>query len=144
MKALLIGERSAGMTAVEIYNDSGELVWAHRWFTDGCDRSGYIAGLCDAYDCMRQCADVAGYDGCDVDEDGAPVPFDTEDTTGVMLQYDTASGWSLGADARSLGQSHEIIDALMLAGMIETDEEHADHVGNDVVTAIADHIGNAK
>lgn len=144
MKALLIGESSAGMTAVEIYNDSGELVWSHRWFADGCDRSEYVAGLCDAYDCMIQCADVASYDGCDVDEDGAPMPFDTEPTTGIILQYETASGWSLGEDARSFGQSEEIIDALMMVGMIEPDEEHVDHVGKDVVAAIAEHIRNAK
>ena len=29
MKAQLIGERSGGMTAVEIYNDDG-LVWSHE------------------------------------------------------------------------------------------------------------------
>jgi hypothetical protein len=145
MKALLIGDWSEGMTAVEIYNYIGELVWSHRWFTDGGDDwAGYIAGLCEAYDRMRQCADVASYDGCDVDEDGAPVRFDADISTGVMLQYDTASGWSLGERILRLEQSHEIIDALMLVGMIKADGEHPDYVGDDVVTAIADHIRNAK
>lgn len=140
MKALLIGERSAGMTAVEVYNDNNDLVWAHRWFDNGCSTSGYISGLCDAFDCMRQCADVAMFDGGEIDDDGDPVAMDTETTTGVMLEYDTETGWSLGDEGRTLGQSSEIIDACMVAGLIEADDDHDDHADSDVVVAIAKHI----
>jgi len=140
MKARLIGERSAGMTAVEIFDGEENLVWAHRWFDNGCSTSGYISGLCDAVDCMRQCADVAMFDGGEIDDDGDPVAMDTEATTGVMLEYDTAGGWALGEDGRHLGQSSEIIDALMLAGVIDPDNEHDDHADSDVVIAIAKHI----
>jgi len=140
MKARLIGERSAGMTAVEIFDGEENLVWAHRWFDNGCTTSGYISGLCDAFDCMRQCADVAMFEGGEIDDDGEPVAMDTEVTTGVMLEYDTESGWSLGDDARTLGQSREIIDACMAAGLIEADDDHEDNADGEVVAAIAKHI----
>jgi len=140
MKAQLIGERSAGMTAVEIYSDNNDLVWAHRWFGNGCRTSGYISGLCDAFDCMADCADAAMFDGGEIDEDAAPVAMDTESTTGVMLEYDTKTGWSLGEEARNLGQSSEIIDACMVAGLIGADDEHEDHPESDVVAAITKHI----
>lgn len=140
MKAQLIGERSAGMTAVEIYNDENDLVWAHRWFDNGCSTSGYICGLCDAFNCMADCDYVAMFDGGEIDDDGDPVAMDTESTTGVMLEYDTKTGWSLGDGARNLGQSSEIIDACMVAGLIEADADHEDNADSDVVAAIAKHI----
>jgi len=140
MRAHLIGERSAGMTAVEIINDSGHLVWAHRWFDEGGSTAGYIAGLCAAYDAMVDCADVALFDGGEIDDDGAPVEMDTETTTGGMLEYDTATGWDGSEIDRSYGQSREIIDALMLADLIPADDEHADYADDDVVVAVATHI----
>ena len=141
MRAKLIGERSAGMTAVEVYNDvNTDLVWSYRWFADGATTSSYIAELCDAYDCMRQCDNVADFDRGGVDDDGAPIVMDDGDTTGVMLEYSAATGWVLGDDARRMGQSSEIIDACMLAGLLEPDDEHAAHVVDDVVVAIAAHL----
>lgn len=140
MKAQLIGERSAGMTAVEIYDENNDLVWAHSWFDNGCSTSGYISGLCDAFDCMADCADVAMFDGGEIDDDGTPVAMDTESTTGVMLEYDTKTGWSLGDDGRTLGQSSEIIDACMAVGLIAADGDHEDNADGDVVAAIAKHI----
>lgn len=140
MKALLIGERSAGMTAVEIFDREETLVWAHRWFDNGCTTSGYIYGLCDAFDCMRKCADVVRFDGGEIDDDGEPVAMNTESTTGVMLEYDTEGGWRLREDARTLGQSSEIIDACMVAGLIEADDDHEDNADGEVVVAIAKHI----
>lgn len=141
MKARLIGERNAGMTAVEIFDGEDNLVWANQWFDNGCTTSGYIDGLCDAFDCMHQCDDVEMFDGGQIDDDGKPVAIDTEATTGVMLEYATESGWSLGEDARTLGQqSSEIIDACMAAGLIEADDYHEDNAYGEVVAAIAKHI----
>jgi len=144
MKALLIGEQSAGMTAVEIFDGEDNLVWAHRWFDNGCSTAGYISGLCDAFDCMRQCADVAMFDGGETDDDGDPVAMDTESTTGVMLEYSTETGWSIGDGARTLGQSSEIIDACMVVGLVEADDVHEDHADSDVVVAIANHLKSAE
>lgn len=137
MKAKLIGEKSAGMTAVEIYDNNDDLIWSHRWFDNGCTNDGYIAGLIDAVDCMLGCAAVSSFDGGEIDSDGDPIPIDTHPTTGVMLVYDTETGWALGDDARRMGQSSEIIDALMLAGMLDKDDEHADDA---IVAAIANHL----
>lgn len=142
MRAQLIGEKSGGMTAVEIYGDGGDLVWSHRWFDAGCAGAGYVDGLCDALDCIMDCADVYGFDGGEVDDDGDAVAMDTESTTGVMLEYDTAAGWSLGEAARTHGQSAEIVDALMLAGLLGADAEHPDHADDPIVRAIFEHIVN--
>jgi hypothetical protein len=130
------------MTAVEVYNKDEELVWSHQFFQDGgVDGDKYIAGMCTAWDCLRDCADVGDYDGGDVDEDGLPVPYDTEETTGIILEYDSETGWSLGSDARKLGQSEEILDACMVAGLVEKDEEFCPEVcSDDDVVAIAKHI----
>lgn len=140
MQSKLIGELSAGMTAVEIYDNGDDLVWSHRWFDNGCTGDGYVAGLIDAVNCMRDCAAVSGFDGGEIDSDGDPIPIDTHPTTGVMLIYDTETGWALGDDARRMGQSGEIIDALMLAGILAKDEEHADHAGDAIVAALANHL----
>lgn len=144
MKAKLIGESSAGMTAVEIYDNPGTLVWSHRWFDDGATGSGYIKGLCDAWDCMVDCADVDVFEGGAFDEDGDPIAFDDGATTGVMLEYDGDSKtWTIGDDARCLGQSMEIVDACMIAGLIPADDSHEDHVADDIVVAVAKHIASA-
>lgn len=140
MKAKLIGEGSAGMTAVEIYDNDGSLVWAHKWFDNGCTREGYIAGLADAVECMRNCEQYGMFENGEIDEDGDAVPLDTYPTTGVMLEYDTQGGWALGADARSLGQSSEIIDALMLAGLLPKDAEHEDRSVDTAAVAIANRL----
>ena len=143
MQAKLIGESAAGMTAVEIYNDEGVLVWARQWFTDGCSSSGYVEGLRDVVDCMRNCANVRRFEGGEVDDNGDPVRMDVEETTGVMAVYDSRSGWALGDDARGLGeQSSEIVDALMVAGLVPTDSEHEDRLGSEVMASIQQTIND--
>ena len=89
---------------------------------------------------MLECADYAGYDGGDVDDDGDPVPLDVASTTGVMLEYDTDTGWRLGECARTHGQSREIVDACMAVGLIEPDAEHDADDDSEVVAAIVRHI----
>lgn len=141
MKALLIGERSAGMTAVEIFDADNNLVWAHQYFQMGATTGEYIAGMCQVWDDMVGCTDVADYEGGDYDEDGEPVDMDDADTTGVILEYDSESGtWTVGPDARRMGQSEEVLDACMLAGLIPPDAEHEERADDDVVRAVAEHI----
>ena len=137
LQARLIGERSAGMTAVEIHDGNGKLIWSHKWFLDGCSASGYVDGLRDAIDCMRNCANVRKFEGYTDN----PQLIDVEDDTGIMAIYDTRTGWSLGDDAHTMGQqSSEIVDALMLAGLLPANAEHVDKQHGDIVAAIAKHL----
>lgn len=139
MEARLIGEKSAGMTAVEIYNGNGDLVWSHRYFDDGATHRGYINGLQQAWDDMRNCADVSDYEGGMVDDDGEPEIMDCDGYTGIMLEYDSETDtWTIGEDARRLGQSAEIVDACMIAGLIDSDGEQ--DVDSDVVQDIVRHV----
>lgn len=141
MRAQLIGESSAGMTAVEIYNDNEDLVWSNNWFANGATGSYYNYGLCEAWDCMRDCADVADYDGGEFGDDGEPVPMDVAATTGIILEYDSNTNtWAMGADARNMGQSEEILDACMSAGLLPADDIHDDRADDKTVNAIVDHI----
>lgn len=139
MKAQLIGETSAGMTAIEIYNSNGDLVWSHMYFADGATAGGYIDGLSQVYDDLTNCADVEDYDGCDYDEEGNVVCYDDSDTTGVIATFDSEKGWELSEDFYIFGQSVEIIDALMAAGIIEKDDDHEDRF-DDVAAKIAEYI----
>lgn len=144
MKAQLIGENSAGMTAVEIFDNAGTLVWSHMWFENGASKRGYIDGLCAAWDCLVDCGDVDGFDGGAFDEDGEPVVFNDGATTGVMLEYDSDSKtWTIGDDARCLGQSSEIVDACMIAGLIPADDDHEDQADDADVKAVAEYIVKA-
>lgn len=81
MKAKLIGESSAGMTAVEIYDNTNNLVWSKRYFEYGATAQGYKTGMLDAYNDMINCGDVSGYDISDDNEE-----HDTDDTTGVVCE----------------------------------------------------------
>lgn len=141
MKARLIGESSAGMTAVEIYKDD-TLVWSHIWFEQGATTQGYIRGLCEAWDCMLDCNDYDQFEGGLYDEDGEPVPVDDSSTTGVILEYDGRT-WKAGEDARRMGQSEEILDACMVAGIVPTDGAHADWGDNETTEAVARYIMEA-
>ena len=138
MKAQLIGERSAGLTAVEIYSDDGELVWSNTYFDDGASDAYYTRGLFDAWSDMRNAAEVQDYEGGNFDEAGNPQAIDIYSSTGVMLEYSTSdNNWSIGDDARTLGQSREIVDACMLAGLIPADDEHDDLDDDDRAHDIA-------
>lgn len=144
MKAYLIGEKTGGMTAVEIFNYVG-LVWSSEWLSDGCSAGGYVAGLCRAFDAMADCTNVDCYEGQALDEDGNMIYFDDTESTGVMLEYDSSTGvWIAGECARTHGQSSEIVDACMVAGLVSPDEEHADHADDDIVQAIARHIARRR
>ncbi len=139
MIAKLIGERSAGMTVVEIY-DGDNLVWSHMYFADGATRREYINGLCQAYDDMVGAGDVGQYEGCDYDEDGEVIQYSDDETSGTILEYDSETGtWTVGD---RYGQSDEILDALMLIGAIPADYMHADRIEDAVVNAIMHHVRN--
>ena len=137
-EARLIGETSAGMTAVEIYKNE-DLVWSHYYFTNGATYKGYIDGLCQAVDDMINLDSVDEYEGCDQDEDGNVIQYDDSTTTGVIASYTSAGGWDVSDDFRRYGRSHEIIDALMVAGIVPEDEDHEDAI-NDTIEKIAKYV----
>jgi hypothetical protein len=86
---------------------------------------------------MRNCAAVRNYEGFTDN----PQPIDVDDNTGIMAIYDTRTGWSLGDDAHTMGQqSSEIVDALMVVGLLPANAEHADKQHGDIVAAIAKHL----
>lgn len=79
------------------------------------------------------CSEVDICDGCDYDD------FATND---VIATFDSESGrWELAEDFHHYGQSVEIMDALMAAGIIEKDDDH-DNRFDTVTTKIAEHIHN--
>ena len=138
MIAKLIGEKSAGMTAVEIYNGD-DLVWSHMYFGDGATHQGYIDGLCQVARDMLNCQDVGQYEGCDLDDNDEPVNYDTTDTTGVIAEYNSETHiWTVGA---RYGQSDEILNALIWAGLVKADAEYdPESAESDVVSAVYDAI----
>ena len=148
MRAELIGESSAGMTAVQIYDSNGDLVWSCEWFGGGATTYYYRQGLCDAWDCMYRCADWRDFDGCAEDDDGNPIDFDCAATTGIILEYDSDTDtWTPGDAARHMGQSGEILDACMAAGLIPADADHEEYVdgwhgemGAETIRIITAHI----
>jgi len=104
--ARLIGEHSAGMTAVQIYNGD-RLVWSHEYFTDGATHQEYIDRMHQAYDDMVSCADYAQYEGCDYNDDMSVHDYDDGDTTGVDLVYDNGE-WTI-IDPTMHGQNMDFL-----------------------------------
>jgi len=122
MRAKLIGESSAGMTAVEIYDDQDNLVWSQHWFDNGATGAEYKTGLAQVIETMQNCKNHADWDYGMVDEDGEPVPMDTAETNGVICEYDSETCEWTGGDY-TLGQSTEIAAALMRCGKLDDDED---------------------
>lgn len=140
MKAYLIGESTGGMTAVEIYDNNDQIVWSNEYFERGVTAKGYIDGLKQVIDDMIGCADVEQYDGGLYDDDGNPIAIDSSDTTGWIVGYDAQDKtWWLNDNYRHFGQSTEIADALMGAGLVPADIEHDDHKGS-IVKELLNHL----
>src|SRR3972149_11014770 len=98
--AKIIGEKSAGLLALEIWRD-GDLVWSHDYFARGANSVTYAQGLVQIIDDMLALADVDDFDGCDRDEDGEPVGYSCSATTLPTLSYDGTAWEYLGHDSMS-------------------------------------------
>jgi hypothetical protein len=112
------------------------------YFADGATSSGYINGLCQVVDDMMGCADVGDYEGCDYDDNGDVVQYDDNDNTGVIVSYNSETKkWTIGDadDPRYYGQSTEIVDALMLTGLLTPDAGHDENI-NKTAMVIGDYI----
>jgi len=122
--AHLIGESSGGMTAVEIRDGQGRLVWSCMWFGNGATEDGYFSGLQAVIDYMKDADNYADWDDSDRDDDDGITMYDTSDTTGVICSYDTdTKEWTVEDNWRNYSQSGEIVEALMWAGIVEEDDD---------------------
>lgn len=94
VEARLIGETSAGMTAVEIYEDD-ELVYGIDFFENGATHEWYEKAMRLAYDTMMDAVDWRGWrdDAEALDENGEPRPQDTASTTFVAWSWTPEGGW---------------------------------------------------
>ena len=89
-KALLIGEKSAGMLAVEIFEDEN-LVWSRRFDSDQIfDMKKVITNVVAT---MVYCKDYRDW-GFGDDE---PADYDTEETTGIHARFENGF-WYFGKD----------------------------------------------
>jgi hypothetical protein len=103
--AELIGENSAGLTVVQIY-DNDKLVWSHNYFPSGASDDWYNRGLRQAYDDMIACEQYQEYEGCDID-DGEIVDYANDGY--VVLRYTPSTKtWKLG-EIKSDGQAYDFI-----------------------------------
>lgn len=122
-KITLYGEMSAGATIVSIEGDDGMRVIDE--FSRGATQDEYINGLADVATVLVA-GDIPDYEG------------DEASLTGLtpILTHDTESDrWEIGnLDA---GQSVEIVDALIILGILPADPDHEERTDDDA-RAIAD------
>jgi hypothetical protein len=109
IEAMILGEKSAGLTALQIYQD-GILVWSHSYFTDGATSEGYARGLRQAIDDALRCGGWRDFKGCDRDEDGSVIDY--SQGAYAVMSYDPADGsWALGEIHASDCQAKDLIKA---------------------------------
>lgn len=106
--AKIIAETSAGMTALEIYQDDN-LVWSHDYFANGATQDWYKRGMRQIIDDAHACADWGDYEGCDLDDDGEVVSQDCAATTYVLMTFVPGEGWTTGLDHLADGQASDLI-----------------------------------
>lgn len=93
VEAFLIGESSAGMLALEIW-ENDTLVYSHNYFDEGANEKYYQHIIKEqAYQDMMKCENWRDFEGCALDEDGDVVEFDTGLTTMKTVSYSVDAGW---------------------------------------------------
>jgi hypothetical protein len=122
-EAKIIGETSAGLTAVEIYKNN-TIIWSLDFFEQGASFQGYIGGLQAAYDTAIDCANV--YDW--MENDSPPIIYSNDDTTWVIASFIPTDGWKF-AEPQNDGQSGDFI------------KTNADRIPADIVDAWAAELG---
>lgn len=109
-KALLIGEKSAGMMAVEIFENEN-LVWSRRFDSVQIfDMSKVIKNIVGT---MENCRNFRDW-GFGDDE---PTDYDTEETTGIHARFENGF-WYFGKD---YGLGNEVLEFVAEAIIIRTD-----------------------
>lgn len=114
-KALLIGEKSAGMMAVEIFENEN-LVWSRRFDRDGIfDMPKVVKNVVGT---MENCQNFRDW-GFGDDE---PTDYDTEETTGIHARVE-GGFWYFGKDYGLGGEvldfvAHKIIDLVIFTQIV--------------------------
>lgn len=99
-RAELIGETSAGLTAIQIYVNN-TLYWSTNFFENGSTRANYKQGLRRAYDTAMNCDTVVNWSELEND----PVDYLVDDTCYVVATYTPNDGWEISDPATHDGQS---------------------------------------
>lgn len=102
-EARIIAETSAGMIAVEIYEQDA-LVWSYNFTDQGLGGKGYKDAMRNAYDTAEDCIDWYLWDA----EEEAPEDYDTSSTTWVMATYSEEEGWKF-EEPKNDGMAHDFI-----------------------------------
>jgi hypothetical protein len=129
IEARIIGETSAGMTALEIYvND--ELYWSHDYFAQGATEQYYREALRKIYEDAMDCVTVEEWAEWEYDAEGDPIieDYDTSDTTWIVASYKPETGWTF-AEPTNDGQSYHFIEA------------NADRIPAEVIESWTDFLG---
>jgi hypothetical protein len=110
VKAQIIGETSAGMVAVMIFEDD-KLVWSHDYFSNGSTESQYHANMQCAREDAEACEDWREFDGCDRDEEDNVVNYNRYDTNWIVAEYTTHPNaeWTAGNTLRHDGMSEDFL-----------------------------------
>jgi hypothetical protein len=108
-EARVIGETSAGMSALEIYKNN-KLVWSLMWFSDGASESYYKTGLRQIYETAMDCAEVEMWSEYEYDDEGNKIiiEYNNVDTTWVVASYTPESGWIFN-EPKNDSQSYDFI-----------------------------------
>ena len=108
-EARIIGETSAGMTALEIYVN-GQLFWSNNYFADGATQSWYQQGLRQIFDDAMACESVEEWAEWQYDDDGNKIveKMNNAETTWNVAWYTPENGWTF-ENPRNDGRSHDFI-----------------------------------
>ena len=109
-EARIIGETSAGLTALEIYVNN-ELYWTQDYFSQGAVSSdSYNKLLRTIYDDAMDCDTVEDWAEFEYDADENPIIeiFNNSNTTWTVAIYTPENGWIFN-DPENDGQSYDFI-----------------------------------
>lgn len=122
-EAKIIGETSAGLTAVEIYKNKN-IIWSMDFFAQGASAQGYIDGLRAAYDTAIDCANVESW----MENDSPPITYSNDETAWAIASFTPTEGWKF-ADPQNDGQAWDFI------------KTNADRIPTEIVNAWAAEFG---
>lgn len=110
MRAVIIDETSAGLTALQIYDNDNNLVWSHNYFHLGASEKHFNTVMrFQLYDDMVHCEDYEDYEGCDRDENWGIVDYNTEETTFEYVEWTPKKGFVV-LKPEYTGQSSAFVD----------------------------------
>lgn len=128
-KALLIGEKSAGMMAVEIFENKN-LFWSRRFDRDEIfDMAKVVKNVVCTMETCRNFRDW-GFG------DDEPEEYDTEETTGIHVRFENGF-WYFGKD---YGLGKEVLEFIADATIIRTASVGITQISKGWYLATAEHM----